>query len=515
MTCRADSPDPYDALPRRFNAAAHFVDRHVAAGRGERTALVCDGRRITYREVHAQVNRLGNALRRLGVRMEERVPLLLPDGPEFVYAFWGAIKIGAVPVPLNPLSGPAEIEYVLDDTRAAVVIVDGSVAERRDAAPVNRVSVEELVAGECAELEPAATTRDDVAFWLYTSGTTGPPKAAVHLQHDMVVCCETYARGVLDLDADDRCYSAAKLCFAYGLGNALYFPFHVGASALLDAGRPTPPRIAELIARERPTLFFAVPTTYGAMLRAAEAGEVAFDLASLRCCVSAGEPFPRALYERWMDRFGVEILDGLGSTELCHIVISNRAGCVRPGSMGTLVPGCDAKVVDDEGDEVPETAVGHLLVRTESACAGYWNQHTRTQQTFVGEWVRTGDRGVRDADGVFWYVGRSDDMFKVSGMWVSPIEVEAVLCEHPAVAEAAVVAAPDDDHLAKPLAFVALAPGHAPAPSLEEDLKDLACARLGRRKTPRWVVFVPELPKTATGKVQRFQLRLSLEQLEL
>jgi len=507
MTCRADSPDPYDALPRRFNAAAHFVDRHVAAGRGERAALVCDGRRITYREVHAQVNRLGNALRRLGVRMEDRVPLLLPDGPEFVYAFWGAIKIGAVPVPLNPLSGPAEIEYVLDDSRAAVVIVDGSVAERRDAAPVNRVSVEELVAGECAELEPAATTKDDVAFWLYTSGTTGPPKAAVHLQHDMVVCCETYARGVLDLDADDRCYSAAKLCFAYGLGNALYFPFHVGASALLDAGRPTPARIAALIARERPTLFFAVPTTYGAMLRAAETGEVAFDLASLRCCVSAGEPLPRVLYERWMDRFGVEILDGLGSTELCHIVISNRAGCVRPGSMGTLVPGCDAKVVDDEGDEVPETEVGHLLVRTESACAGYWNQHTRTQQTFVGEWVRTGDRGVRDADGVFWYVGRSDDMFKVSGMWVSPIEVEAVLLEHPAVAEAAVVAAPDDDHLAKPLAFVVLAPGHAPAPSLEEELKDLACARLGRRKTPRWVMFVPDLPKTATGKVQRFQLR--------
>jgi benzoate-CoA ligase len=287
----------------------------------------------------------------------------------------------------------------------------------------------------------------------------------------------------------------------------LYFPFHVGASALLDDGRPTPARIAELIARERPTLFFAVPTTYGAMLRAAAAGEVEYDLASLRCCVSAGEPLPRPLYERWMDRFGVAILDGLGSTELCHIVISNRPGCVRPGSAGTLVPGYDAKIVDDDGAELPAPEVGHLMVRAESACAGYWNQHTRTQQTFVGEWVRTGDRCVRDADGVFWYVGRSDDMFKVSGLWVSPIEVEAVLLEHPGVAEAAVVAAPDDDHLAKPLAFVVLAPGHSPTPALEGELKDLAGARLGRRKTPRWVVFVPALPRAASGKVQRFRLR--------
>ena len=523
MTCRPDSPDPYHALPRRFNAAAHFVDRHVAAGRGQRVALVCDGRGITYREVHAGVNRVGNALRRLGVRMEDRVPLLLPDGPAFVYAFWGAIKIGAVPVPLSPLSRAAELQHVLDDTRAAAAIVDDTLVEVIDAArprlerlrhvvvvggvPGNHLSFEELVAGESAEPDPAATTKDDVAFWLYTSGTTGTPKATVHLQHDMVVCCETYGRAVLDIGPDDRCYSAAKLCFAYGLGNTLYFPFHVGASALLDGERPAPARIARLIARERPTLFFAVPTTYGAMLRAAEAGEVEYDLASLRCCVSAGEPLPRPLYDRWKDRFGVEILDGLGSTELCHIVISNRPGCVRPGSAGTLVPGYDAKIVDDDGVELPAPEVGHLMVRAESACAGYWNQHTRTKQTFVGDWVRTGDRCFRDGEGVFWYVGRSDDMFKVSGMWVSPNEVEAALLEHAAVAEAAVVAAPDDDHLAKPLAFVVLAPGQAPTPGLETELKDLASARLGRRKTPRWVVVVPELPKAATGKIQRFRLR--------
>ena len=528
MTC---PPDPYAALPRRFNAAAHFVDRHVTAGRSDRVALVCGERRITYREVHAQVNRVGNGLRRLGVRMEQRVPLLLPDGPEFVFAFWGAMKIGAIPVPLNPLSRAAELEYVLDDTRAEAAIVDDSleaaIAAARPrlerlrhvvvagVAAGDHLSLDELVESESAELDPAPTTKDDVAFWLYTSGTTGPPKATVHLQHDMVVCCETYARGVLAIDADDRCYSAAKLCFAYGLGNALYFPFHVGAAALLDRERPTPARIAERIVRERPTLFFAVPTTYSAMLRAAEAGDVVYDLASLRCCVSAGEPLPRPLYDRWMDRFGVEILDGLGSTELCHIVISNRPGCVRPGSVGTLVPGYEAKIVDDDGVELATPDVGHLMVRAESACAGYWNQHTRTKQTFVGEWVRTGDRCLRDADGAFWYVGRSDDMFKVGGLWVSPIEVEAVLLEHPAVAEVAVVAAPDDAQLAQPLAFVVLAPGHVLTPDLEAELKDLASARLGRRKTPRRVIGVPDLPKAATGKVQRFLLRLSLQQLEL
>ena len=335
----------------------------------------------------------------------------------------------------------------------------------------------------------------------------GAPKATVHLQHDMVVCCETYARSVLGIEEADHCYSAAKLCFAYGLGNALYFPFHVGASAVLDRERPTPARIAEVIARERPTLFFAVPTTYGALLRAAEAGEVACDLASLRCCVSAGEPLPKPLHDRWKERFGVELLDGLGSTELCHIVISNRPGCVRPGSTGTLVPGYEAKIVDDHGAELAAPEVGHLMVKAESACAGYWNQHAFTKQTFVGEWVRTGDRCFRDDDGVFWYVGRADDMFKVSGIWVSPIEVESVLLEHPGVAEAAVVAAPDDDQLAKPLAFVVLAPGHSPTPALEAELKDLAGARLGRRKTPRWIVFVPDLPKSATGKIQRFRLR--------
>ena len=514
-----DRPDPYATLPRNFNAAAHFVDRHIAEGRGERTALVAEGRRITYREVQAQVNRTGNALRRLGVRMEDRVLLSLPDCVEFVYAFWGAIKIGAIPVPLNPQLRAAELQLVLDDARADAGIVDAAlvpalgalehvVVVGRTPGGGDRSSFERLVAGEPAELDPAPTTKDDAAFWLYTSGTTGAPKAAVHLQHDMVVCCETYARSVLAIEPADRCYSAAKLCFAYGLGNALYFPFHVGASAVLDRERPTPARIAEVLTREQPTLFFAVPTTYGALLRAAEAGEIDCDFGHVRCCVSAGEPLAKALYDRWKERFGVELLDGLGSTELCHIVISNRPGCVRPGSMGTLVPGYDAKIVDDEARELPAAEVGHLVVKAESACAGYWNRHALTKATFVGEWTRTGDRCFRDDDGVFWYVGRSDDMFKVGGLWVSPVEVESVLLEHPAVSEAAVVAAPEPSgDLPVPVAFVVLAPGHAATPALAEQVKDVAGTRLGRRKTPRRITFVPDLPKTETGKVQRFLLR--------
>jgi benzoate-CoA ligase len=519
MTCR---PDLYDALPRRFSAAAHFVDRHVVEGRADNVAVVSAGRRITYGEMHAQVNRVGNALRRLGVRIEERVPLLLRDGPEFVSSFWGAMKIGAVPVPVSPLLRQPEWEYILDDSRARIAIVDETLEAGIDAArprlerlervlvagePRAGCSFHELVAEQSAELAPADTTKDDVAFWMYTSGSTGTPKAAMHLQHDMLVCCETYARSVLGIGEADRCYSTAKLCFAYGLGNALYFPFHVGAATVLDAERPTPARIAELITRERPTLFFAVPTTYSATLRAAEAGDAEFDLGSLRCCVSAGEPLPRSVHERWRERFGLEILDGLGSTELCHIAISNRPGGVRPGSVGTVVPGYDAKIVDDDGVELPTPEIGHLMVQGESACAGYWNQHARTKQTFVGEWVRTGDRCFRDAEGRFWFVGRSDDMFKVGGIWVSPIEVEGALLEHAAVTEAAVVGAAAEDHLVRPLAFVVLASGHEPTPSVAAELQDFVCTRLGRRKTPRSVVFVPELPKSATGKVQRFRLR--------
>ncbi len=485
--------------------------------------------------VAESVNRCGNALRQLGVRVEERVVLLLSDGPAFVYGFWGAMKIGAVPVPVNTMLRTREHEYILNDTRAGTVIAIESIAatfeELRPRLPFLRhvviagsagkeactgsgapsglgdvLAFDDLLGASSGELDPADTTKDDAAFWLYTSGTTGAPKGVVHLHHDMLVCCEGYGRHVLEITEDDRSFSVAKLFFAYGLGNALYYPFSVGASSVLHPARFDPFTVFDLVHRHRPTLLFAVPTAYAAMLQVQDA-ERRYDLSSLRLCLSAGEPLPAALYERWRARFGVEILDGIGSTEMCHTFICNRRGRVRPGSSGTLVPGYDARIVDEEGRPVPAGETGDLLVSGHSAFSGYWNQPERTSSTMEGEWVRTGDRYRRDTQGTFWHVGRSDDMIRASGMWVSPVEVESALVEHAAVLEAGVVGAPDTDDLVKPLAFVVLTRGHAAGPALEEELKELVKAKLAAHKCPRWIAFLPELPKTATGKIQRFRLR--------
>jgi len=516
-------------MPREYNAATWFVDRHIAEGRAARLAVIHEGRRLTYGDVAAGANRLGNALRRLGVQREQRVMLLLHDSPQFVWSFWGTLKIGAVPIPTNTLLKPRDYEYILRDSRAEVAIVGEALApalaEARLRAPAlqhvvvagrasaGELSYDDLVGAETPELAPAETTKDDVAFWLYTSGTTGTPKAAVHLHHDMQVCCEAFGRHVLEIGPDDRTFSVAKLFFAYGLGNALYFPFHVGATTLLFPGRPEPAKVFDVITRERPTLFFAVPTAYAAMLQLPDADRT-YDLRSVRLCISAGEPLPKAIYERWLERFGIEILDGIGSTELCHQFIANRPGRVRPGSSGTLVPGYDARIVDDEGRDLPAGEIGNLLVRGDSACACYWNQHERTKQTIQGEWVRTGDKYTRDADGYFWYAGRGDDMIKAGGMWVSPAEVEGALVEHPAVVEAGVVGAADQDELVKPVAFVVLARGHAPGAALEAELQAFVKQRLAHYKYPRWIRFVDELPKTATGKIQRFRLREMAKQTD-
>src|SRR2546430_3246971 len=339
-----------------------------------------------------------------------------------------------------------------------------------------------------------------------TWSSAGTPKAAVHLHHDMLVCCEAFGRHVLEIGPEARSFSVAKLFFAYGLGNALYFPFHVGASTVLYPSRPEPAKVFDVITRERPTVFYAVPTAYAAMLQVPDADRL-YDLGSVRVCSSAGEPLPKAIYERWLEKFGLEILDGIGSTEMCHTFIANRGGKVRPGSSGTVVPGYEAKLVDDADREVAVGAVGNLIVKGDSACACYWNQHERTKQAIAGEWVRTGDKYTRDADGYFWYAGRTDDMIKAGGMGVSPAEVEGALTEHPAVAEARVVGAEDKDALVKPLAFVVLARGQSASPALEAELKAFIKERLAPYKYPRWIVFVDELPETATGKIQRFRLR--------
>jgi benzoate-CoA ligase family protein len=505
-----------------FNAAAEFVDRHLGEGRAGRIALRYEGRTFTYGQVAEAVNRVGNALHALGVEMENRVLLLLYDSPEFVASFFGAIKIGAVPVPVNTMMRAQDYEYFLNDSRAKVLIVhrplwDDVAKVRSRLKYLKHVVIvgepepghqafDRWIAQASPDLEPAPTSKDDAAFWLYSSGSTGFPKGTVHLQHDMVYCADLYASQILNIGPDDVTFSAAKLFFAYGLGNNLYFPLRVGASAILYPGRPLPETMFEIVTREKPTLFFGVPTLYAAMLAIRDA-EKRYDLSSLRLCVSAGEALPAELYTRWKERFGTEILDGIGTTEILHIFVSNRPGRVKPGSSGAVVPGYEAKIVDEEGRAVKCGDIGNLMVKGESTCAYYWNQHEKTKQTIKGEWIITGDKYYQDDDGYYWYAGRADDMLKVGGIWVSPIEVENTLIQHPAVLEAAVVGHEDDDRLVKPKAFVVLKEDYTASPALEEELKVFVKDKIAPYKYPRWIACVPELPKTATGKIQRFKLR--------
>ena len=559
MTTTAESL----GIPATFNSATWFVDRNVAEGRGSKIAIECGDARVTYDDLLRSVNRAGTALRdRYAVRPEERVLLLLLDGPAFAYAFFGAIKIGAVPVPLNTLWKPSDYEYVVRDSRAGVVVVspellpqfEGASAEVRRA--VRHVVVADadpqgpraLVGDGSAMLEAEATSRDAPSHWLYSSGSTGAPKGCVHLQHDMVVCSELFAKGVLGILPTDRCFSVAKLFFAYGLGNALFFPLSVGATSILWPGPPTPQNVYAVIEKHRPTLFYSVPTGYGMMLaherpavdtrgelveprakagssldpstgsgssRAMSRGDELrtsgsppdFDLSSVRLAVSAGEALPPALYERFKQRFGVDILDGIGSTEAGHMFISNRAGHIRPGSSGLLVEGYDARILDDSGQPVAVGEIGNLWIEGDSVCAGYWNQHEKTKSTIEGRWLRTGDKYSQDADGYFSYAGRSDDMLKVGGLWVSPVEVENALVAHPAVLECGVIGRKDHDTLVKPMAFVVLRDGIPGTAELAKELQQFVRERLAEYKRPRWVEFLAELPKTATGKIQRFKLR--------
>jgi len=524
---------PRVELPDRFNVATYFVDRNVKEGRGGKTALLCEGKASTYQDVLHSVNRFGNALRSLDVEMEDRVALLCLDSPEFVAAFFAAIKIGAVPIPMNTMLRPADYEYMLQDSRAKVLVVHetlwGPLRSIRDLfrhlrhivvvgkAGEGLVSYEEVVQDQSTTCVASETSKDDVAFWLYSSGSTGFPKGAVHLHHDMVYSAELYSRPILQIQEKDITFSAAKLFFAYGLGNNLYFPFNVGATAVLYPGRPLPEKMFEVIAAHRPTIFFGVPTLYAAMLQAADAEEQAAGgrgptpieqaMKSVRVCVSAGESLPAPIFHRWKEKFGREILDGIGSTELLHVFISNRIEDMRPGSSGKIVPGYEARIVDEEGRVLPQGQVGNLLIKGDSAAAYYWNKHQKTKETMLGEWVKTGDKYYQDPDEFFWYCGRSDDMLKVGGVWVSPVEVENALIGHSAVLECAVVGEQDTDELVKPKAYVVLKEGYEPSEALAEELQDYVKETIAPYKYPRWIEFIPALPKTATGKIQRFKLR--------
>ena len=499
-----------------YNAAADLIGRNLAAGRGGKTAFIDDRGRYSYAELAERVGRFANALRRLGLQPEQRILLCLHDGIDFPTAFLGAITTGIVPVAVNTQLSAPEFAFMLADSRARAVfasapvlpVIEAAVALLPDPRPrviVSGDDLDALLAEAPAAADTAPTHPDEPCFWLYSSGSTGRPKGTVHLHSSLARTAELYAVPVLDITESDIVYSAAKLFFAYGLGNALTFPMAVGATSVLTAERPSPAVVADVLRRHRPTIFYGVPTLYNTMLASNDLPRR--EELALRRCVSAGEPLPAEIGRRWSERIGVDILDGIGSTEMLHIFLSNRPGDVRYGTTGKAVPGYRLDIVDEAGQRVRRGEIGDLLVDGPTSAALYWNSRERSRATFAGAWTRTGDKYYEDEDGYFVYCGRSDDMVKVSGMYVSPAEVEAALVAHEGVLEAAVVGAPDADGLIKPKAFVVAKPGIATDAAFAGALESHAKSRLAPFKCPRWISFLDELPKTATGKIQRFKLR--------
>jgi len=518
---------PRVEIPREYNAAHDLIERNLRAGRAGKTAFIDDAGSYTYGQLAERVNRFANALTGLGVAREQRVLLCLLDTIDFPTAFLGAIKAGIVPVAANTLLMTKDYEYMLRDSRARALVVSiqllptlapllGTlpdlehviVSGTTDAGAVGQHrAFATLLAEGAATFGPAATTCDDACFWLYSSGSTGAPKGTVHVQSSLINTYELYARPILGIREDDVVFSAAKLFFAYGLGNGLTFPMGAGATAVLMAERPTPTAVFACLRKHRPTIFYGVPTLYAALLAAPDLparGEL-----GIRRCTSAGEALPAEIGKRWTEHFGVEILDGLGSTEMLHIFLSNRPGEVRYGTSGVPVPGYELKIVGDDGQPVAEGQVGELQINGPTSAAGYWNNLEKSRATFQGPWTRSGDKYSVNPDGYYVYSGRSDDMLKVGGIYVSPIEVEAALVTHPAVLEAAVIGKADETELVKPVAYIVLKNGLTASEALAEELRQHVKSRLAPYKYPRWIEFIDELPKTATGKIQRFKLRAS------
>jgi len=514
------SPPRVD-IPRDYNAADDLIGRNLAAGRAQKIAYVDDAGSYTYGELASRVNRFASALASLGLDMEQRVLLAMHDTIDWPTAFLGAIRAGVVPVAVNTLLTTRDYEFMLNDSRSRVLFVSEAlwpqfeplvgklrflkhvVVSGKDAK--GQLAFRDLLARGKEEFPAAPTTSDDACFWLYSSGSTGMPKGTVHVHSSLILTAELYARPVLGIREEDVVFSAAKLFFAYGLGNALSFPLAVGATTVLMAERPTPAAVFKRLVGNKPTIFYGVPTLYAAML-----ADPAFPKKgehALRACTSAGEALPPRIAETFKEKSGVDILDGIGSTEMLHIFLSNRPDDVRYGTTGKPVPGYELRLVDEAGNPVKPGELGELQIRGATSASQYWNNRAKSRATFVGDWTKSGDKYSQDADGYYVYGGRSDDMLKVSGIYVSPAEVEAALVSHDSVLEAAVVGAEDESRLIKPKAYVVLKQGHSPNPQLAQALQQHVKDKLAPYKYPRWIEFIGELPKTATGKIQRFKLR--------
>jgi benzoate-CoA ligase family protein len=488
-----------------FNASTYLVDRHVEAGNGDRVAVTGPRGTLTYADLLDRTEQVAAGLRALRMRPEERVLIFMADSPDMVAVILGAMRMGAIPVPVSTMLSAPDLAELLRDSRARTLVASSEFAATAEAAAAQAPELTGVIrdgaglTGDDTGVYP--TGPDSTALWLYTSGTTGRPKGAIHRHASVRSVVETYGTQVLGIRPDDRCLSASKLFFAYGLGASLLFPLAVGASVSLEPTRSTPDAIARRLVEDRPTLFFAVPTFYSALLAADLPADT---FTSVRQAVSAGETLPAQLYQRFLDRFGVEIIDGLGATEALHIFLSNSPGQVRPGTTGVPVPGYDLRIVDDAGDNVEPGSPGHLMVRGDSIATGYWCRTETTRRVFQGEWLRTGDTYTVDQDGYFHYHGRSNDMIKSSGVWVSPNEVEARLLEHPEIAQAVVVGANDNEGLEKPVAGVVRTEGSKLS---ADQILEFCREGLAAYKRPRAVLFLDALPTTATGKVQRFVVR--------
>ncbi len=510
-------------LPLYYNAV-DILERNLAT-RADKVALLSDTRKeMTFREVSHEANQVGNALKKLGVRMGDFVAILSLDCPEWVASFFGIFKIGGVAVGINTLLKPHEYDYMLRDSRARVLIIHEALVPALDeirakpeflehvivignAKRAGDLTYRDWIKSESAELKIAPTHRDDFCSLNYSSGTTGEPKGILHAHKDYPLTAQLWGVDVLGLRESDRTYGGAKLFFTFGLGGNLIFPWYAGASSVLFSG---PPRIAtnvfDVVTKFKPTILYNAPTGFAAMLAVPDF-KMKYDLSSLRLCVSAGENLPAPIWEAWKKGTGLDIIDGIGSTENFHIFLSNRPGDIRPGSSGKPFAGYDLKIVDEEGNELPRGQVGNLLVKGETAAQFYLHQYSRSQRTFLGEWLNTGDKYYIDEDGYYWHAGRTDDMLKVGGIWVSPVEVESTLLSHAAVLECAVIGRADQQNLVKPYAYVVLKEGYTGSDKMKDELIAYCREKMADYKRPRWIEFLPELPKTATGKIQRFKLR--------